>query len=196
MSSSNCSLSQYYCNSCSDTEQGRITGVAWVRKGYTFTDITDLQEWKDVICSNLAVVIAETRGTSDGGAAVEGVGYGRQENRVTGRNFTVSYSHLWGCENQPFYDELNYRNNYEFYYATENYIFRSVNPAFSFAKVAVEESTQSELRFDVDVKWSHRNLPACYLAPGVVDALFSDCEIQRDTLACYTCNPTRIVICS
>lgn len=191
----NCRLSDFYCNACTDLENGSIRGVAWVRIGAPIPDPTSLQDWKNLVCNGFAVIIPATVGTSDGGAAVEISGYGDEISTLTGMNFTASYRHPWTIDNQDFYNQLQRSIGYEFWYATENKLWRAGKSSFKMVQVPITEDKASQLEFVVGVKWSSKDQPYAYDATTVVQKLFKDCETSSATLDCFSCQTISLVNC-
>jgi hypothetical protein len=190
--SSFCQFADYFCNSCIDEENGRISAVAFTKRGVPIVDWSDPQNWKDVICNGLGRIIPEVRGTYDGSAPVTNTGYGRVQTRKTSANHTVNYMHIWQAENVDFYNNLSRSTEYDFFFATETKLWRANAPVYISPTSPIAENVDSLIEFNVTVIWTKFELPEVYdLPPG----LFTSCEQLEETLACYNCQPLSISPC-
>ena len=194
MASNYCiNLADYYCNGCITAELGRIRAVAYYLKEYTFTDPSSTQEWFDVVCNGVGIIIPEVRGTYDGGTAVEGGGYGDVPTRRSSANHSSEYFHLFDCDNVDFYNQLNqFSGKMNFAYITETKIFLSNKPVYVTASAPITDDTNSNMEYHVKVMWSNINIPTCYNRPSQI---FDSCAKITDLQACLTCNPIVITPC-
>lgn len=192
MSSILCNLTDYYCSDCIDQENGRVSAVAFVKRGAPLLDPSSQQAWKDVVCNGLAVIIPGVRGTYDGGAGVIAAGYGRVPSKRTGANHTVEYMHIWTAENQSFYNQANIVSGYDFYFSTESKLWHANADIFVDAKTPITDDVSSLIEFSVTISWSNTNLMSIYDVPV---GIFDNCERQAKIFSCLTCNPIEIDPC-
>jgi hypothetical protein len=182
-----CELEPYLCLDCEQPEHSRISGVGFVQKGAPLLDPSSTQEWVNLICNNLAVVIPNVRGSYDGGAPVEQTGYGRQTTFRSGANHEVTYSHLWQCENVAFYNTfMRLSKDYEFWFVTSTKIHKGGDNLYVNAQMPITDDLSAEIAFNVTVRWSKYELPACYEKPNLI---FDTCASLQRALDCYRCQP-------
>lgn len=191
MSSGCVNLSSYYCNQCATPESGRVSAVAYVKQGAPLVDPTDPQDWFDLLCNGLAIIIPNVRGTYDGGAVVEGPGYGRTPVRRQSANHQVVYNHLMDCNNIDFYNALVQTYDYDFWFATDTKIWRAGSTSMQHAQMPITEDVASDIEFSVTVKWTNKNLPTCY----DTNYLFESCDGITRAFLCLTCNPVSLLPC-
>lgn len=174
------------CDPCLDNvEHGRIRGIAYIHKSYKPTleekmealktalasgnanDITTAKSelntaWTDGISAKSIFVIPETIGTFDGGQPVEGSGYGDSESRLVGYSFVLSYKDPSLEGNEPFYNTISRSNGWYVISRTESLTRISNNPVTIIPKSAVTDDTNSEVVWDVEVKWKGKTQPKFY----------------------------------
>jgi hypothetical protein len=188
-----CQLEPYLCLSCDQPENGRISAVAYVVKGAPLSNPSDVQEWVNLICNNLAIVIPSVRGTYDGGSAIEQTGYGRQTTFRAGANHEVQYMHPWVCENVAFYNSLmRVANNYEFWFMTGSKLHKGGDGIYVNAQMPITDDVSSLIEFNVTVRWSRYELPRCFEPPILI---FDSCESLQRALDCYRCTPISTIPC-
>jgi hypothetical protein len=187
----NCAAENYFYDCCEgNVSEGRIRGVAWVKKGVWSNDVTQANKltpanitdntiWQGIVAANLGFIIQNVRGTYDGSSASESPGYGSQSLRLSGRSHQVTYNHLFTWtgnsntgippgstlfeHNVDFYSWLNKQSSYEFYFVTDKHIWRTRNAAMSFTQIPISENIENQVEYVVTVKWSQIDLPGVYL---------------------------------
>jgi len=188
-----CELEPYLCLACDQPENGRIGAVAYTLKGAPLPDPSSVQDWVNLICNNLAIVIPSVRGTYDGGSPIEQVGYGRQTNFRAGANHEVQYMHPWQCENVAFYNSfMRLSRDYEFWFVTESKLHKGGDNLYVNAQMPITEDVSSVVEFNVTVRWSKYELPRCYEPPALI---FDSCESLKRALDCFRCAPINTTLC-
>ena len=209
---SNCEALNYFYDCCqNNSSEGRISAVAWVRKGvwgtpaFNETTIHLNSVWQGIVNRNYGYIIQDVRGQYDGSQAVEAPGYGRNLTRLQGRTHQVTYSHLftWAGNsntsgagltlhehNVDFYNWLNRQNDYEFYFVTQHHIWRIERTAMSFTQIPISENIENSIEYVVTVKWGNLDLPKPYLkcSNGACAEVFDDCEFLNPNSPCWTPN--------
>lgn len=180
-------MSVYYPSGCDDTipahicdpcllpEHGRISSVAFIKNTFAFVDPTDPTEWQAGFASGDIILIPQTRGTFDGGAEVEGPGYGRQATKLTGYNFQAQYQDPNYKGNCDFYNAIKRTRNMKFAYVTETQVHITDNEVQVIPKNPVEDDISSEVVWDVIVKWAGPDLPCPYDVPA---GIFDECTYE------------------
>lgn len=164
-------IPDYVCDPCEIVELGRIRSVAYIKKTFAFTDPTSPAEWQNGFASGDIILIPFVRGTFDGGAEVESTGYGDQATRLTGYNFQAQYQDPNYRSNCAFYNALKNAKDYKFAYRTETQIHITDVPVQVIPKNPVQDDINSEVVWDVIVKWSSKDLPCPVDVPeGIFDA--------------------------
>jgi hypothetical protein len=164
---------EHYCNPCEATEHGRVRSVAFIKKDFAFTDETDPTEWQAGIESRDIIIIPEVLGSFDGGAPVEGAGYGDQQTKLNGYNFELNYKDPNYKENADFYNALKYSRAYKIAYRTETQTHISDNAVSVLPKNPVAEDLTSEVVWDVQVKFSQGDLPEPFDTPAGIFECFA-----------------------
>lgn len=194
MSNYLCTLDAFLCNPCTIVEHGRVSGVAFVQRGAPLPNPSSVQDWVNLVCNNLAIVIPAVRGTYDGGQPTDTTGYGRLPTFRAGANHEVQYSHLWSCENVDFYNTLmRLGTDYTFWFATGSKIHKGGRGVYINVSTPVSDDVAGAMEFNVTVRWSDYNLPLCWNLPGQI---FESCEALRIALQCNRCQPITNFPCS
>ena len=186
--SSLCQLTDFYCSECAEPEEGRISAIAFVRAGIPVADPSLNQTWVDLICNGYAVIIPAVRANYNGGATKEGPGYGRVATRRQSASHEIKYFHDFNCENVDFYNQLNYSQQYQLWFTNGSKLWTSGVSVHASAMMPITDDPTDTIEFEVDVKWSSKNIPTCYDTPSIFD---SCSEIER-LLACLACEPITI----
>lgn len=156
----------HHCDPCAPIEHGRVRSVAFIKQSFEFTDPTDPNEWTTGIENGDIVVIPEVLGSFDGGAPVEAPGYGDQETKITGYNFSLLFKDPNYLENADFYNAIKRSRNYKIAYRTETQTHISTNTVTVLPKNPVAEELTSEVVWDVEVKFSQGDLPEPFNTPA------------------------------
>jgi hypothetical protein len=146
-------LLEHNCDPCPAGEHGRVRGVAFVKKTFDFTDITDPTEWEAGIAAGDIVIIPETNGTYDGGTPQFGPGYGDTPERYLGSEFKVNYRDPNYIGNCDFYNKIRKSRNWKIAYLSETQIRLSTGTATVFGKDAIADDLNSEIVWEVEAKF-------------------------------------------
>lgn len=170
--SCNVSVPDHYCNDCETPEKGRVSSVAFIKDSFDFIDPSDPVEWQAAIANKDIIIIPRTNGSFDGGAEVESTGYGRQATKLTGYNFTLTYNDPNYKLNADFYNAIKRSQNYRIAYVTESLVHISNVPVSTIPKNPVAEDINSDVVWNVTVKWADQDLPVPYDVPANVFSCF------------------------
>lgn len=163
----------HLCNPCEATEHGRVRSVAFVRNSFEFVDPTDPTEWQTGINNKDIIIISEVLGSFDGGAPVEGAGYGNQQSKLTGYNFSLVYKDPNYKDNADFYNALKFSREYKVAWRTENLTHVSTNTVSVIPKNPVAEDLTSEVVWEVEVKFSQGDLAEPFATPAGIFECFA-----------------------
>ena len=173
------------CDPClGEVEHGRIRGAAYVHKSRVPTleiaiESVDIAvnaipfvpaalvtakaalatEWAAGLLDKTIYVIPETTGTFDGGAVVEGPGYGDRDSRVIGYNFGLGYKDPVFKKNTGFYNTISKSTGWHFLWRTETLTRISNNPVTCIPKSPVQEDMNTEVVWEVEIKWKGKSQP-------------------------------------
>lgn len=170
---SNCDdlVPDHICDPCEVIEGGRVRSMAFIKSTFAFVDPSNPTEWEAGFASGDIILIPQTKGTFDGGAEVESPGYGDQVTRLTGYNFQLQYQDPNYKLNCSFYNTLKNSRAYKAAYRTETQIHIIDTTVQVIPKNPVQEDTNSEVVWDVLVKWSGPDVPCPYdVPPGIFDS--------------------------
>lgn len=163
-------IPSHVCEPCESPEQGRVRSVAFIKNGFEFIDIENPVEWQQGFADGDIILIPATKGTFDGGAEVETPGYGDQATRLTGYNFQLQYQDPNYRQNCNFYNLLKNSRGYHAYYRTETQGHLIEPTVQVIPKNPVADDLNSEVVWDVLVKWSGKDLPCpTDVPPGIFD---------------------------
>ena len=146
-----------------DVEPGSVVAVAFIDEDVSFTDITDAAEWTNLTYSTDILVHQEVRGSYAKAAATEIAGKGKQDTRVVGRKHELTFrvSSIKGNDN--YWNTLNRATNYKvaFVVGSDYDLLFYVNTNVSIdAGPVVEEGLDTEVDWNVSVKWSDIEVPS------------------------------------
>ncbi|MBK7882506.1 MAG: hypothetical protein IPJ81_00690 [Chitinophagaceae bacterium] len=157
------------CDPClNDMEHGRVRSGAYIHKGYLPTlmeDPEDAQKWLDGIADKSIYIIPETLGSFDGGQPVEATGYGDVQSKIVGFNFSLPYKDPNFKGNCDFYNSIMGSSNWHFAFRTETQTRISGKPVTIIPKSPVTEELNSEVVWDVEIKWSEAKQPCPFNTP-------------------------------
>lgn len=159
-------VGNHYCNPCENAEHGRIRSAAFIASDFAFTDPTNPTEWRNGILAKKILIIPFTNGTFDGGAEVEGPGYGDQVSKLTGYNFSATFNDPNYKLNADFYNAIKRSSSWKFAFRTENLTHLVQNTVAIIPKNPVTDDLVSEVVWNVLVKWSDDDLPVPYDTPA------------------------------
>ena len=156
-----------------DIENGSVVAVAFIEDSVTFNDITDPSEWVGQTYASDILIHKEVRGSYPKPAPTEIQGKGKQDTRIVGRKHELTFRVSKILGNEGYWDSLNQSTNYTIafvvggnydllYYVTANVSIDSGSD--------VQEGLDTEVDWQVIVKWSDKNLPSTSKVPaGVFD---------------------------
>lgn len=156
-----------------DIEHGRVRGVAFIHKSYLAALLAapeDNTVWQTGITTEKIHIIPETTGSFDGGSPIEGAGYGDNASKFIGFNFGLNYKDPAFKNNLPFYNTLSKAPGWHICWRTESLSRISKKPVSVVAKSPVAEDINSEVVWDVEVKWAEKEQPGIF---ATADAMLS-----------------------
>lgn len=158
-------IPNHICTNCDDIEHGRIRSIALIKNSFNFSDPTNPNEWQAGILAKNIIIIPDVNGTFDGGSEVESDGYGDQQTKLVGYNFTLNFKDPNYKQNAGFYQAVKNSRNYRLAYRTETQIHLTNVTVEIIPKNPVTANTTDEVVWDVTAKWSDGDVPTPYDAP-------------------------------
>jgi len=168
-------LLAHICDPCPDVEGGRIRGIAFVHKTFAFSNPSTAAEWEQGVVDGKIIVIPETHGTFDGGTAQFGPGFGDVPESYLGSEFTLNYfdpNYIGNCD---FYNTIRKSRSWKVAYVTETQVHVSSVASTVYGKAPVADDLNSQVVWEVQVKFSQENSPCNYDKP---EGIFRCFEVQ------------------
>lgn len=157
------------CDPCiEDVELGSIRSVAFVHKSIAASILAnpaDANTWAQGIFDKKIYVIPETQGSYDGGAPVEGRGYGDRTTRLIGYTHSLTYRDPVLKANQNFYRTIKNSGSYHLAFRTETQTRLTGKPVTVFPKAPVADDQNAETVWENDVRWAERDQPVIFDTP-------------------------------
>lgn len=152
-----------------DIEPGSVVAVAFIEDSVVFADITDPAEWTGLTYSTDILIHQEVRGSYAKPAATEIAGKGKQDVRIVGRKHQLDFrvSSIKGNDN--YWNTLNRSTNYTlaFVVGSDYDLLLRVDKNVSIdAAPVVEEGLDTEVDWNVTVKWSDIEVPSTSDVPA------------------------------
>jgi hypothetical protein len=152
-----------------DVEPGSVVAVAFIDEDVSFTDITDPAEWANLTYSTDILVHQEVRGSYAKPAATEIPGKGKQDTRVVGRKHELAFKVSSIKGNDNYWNTLNRSTNYTlaFVVGSDYDLLLRVDKNVSIdAGPVVQEGLDTEVDWEVSVKWSDIDVPSTSDVPA------------------------------
>lgn len=165
-------IPEHVCDPCEEREKGRISSATFIKKEFEFLDPSNPVEWRNGILAGNIIIIPQVIGSFDGGAEVEGPGYGRQVSSLIGYNFSSTFKDPNYALNCEFYNALKNSRSYRYGFVTETKVHLTTNPVVIIPKNPVTEDLNSDVVWEIIVKWSDKDLPCPFDKPT---GIFEEC---------------------
>lgn len=163
-------LEDHVCGGCG-TEMARVRSAAYINKSYYPTVIADPENaavWQAGILAGVIVVIPETQGEYDGGAAQMGQGYGNVEEKINAYLFTSEVIDPNYSGNRAFYNTIKKSLNWHLAFTTESILFISDKPCTVIPMNPIANDLKTEVVWRAQVKWTSENFPTEHAIPDDV----------------------------
>lgn len=155
-----------------DIEPGSVVAVAFVDEDSKFSstnDITNAANWINLAYDASVLIHQEVRGSYPRAAATEIAGKGKQDTRITGRKHQVDFrvSSIKGNDN--YWNTLNRSTNYTFAFVIGgdyDLLFYTDKTVSIDAVPVVDEALDSEVDWNVTIKWSDIDVPSTSDVPA------------------------------
>lgn len=154
-------------------EPNRIVHAAFVRKGTVISMLSATSYKTDILAAELAgnaYIIRNVNGTKAAPSIKEGKGAGLQVKRIVGKEHSITAVDIQYINNVQFWNDFeNNAQNFDLYYWTTNYVWKTVPTALSVAMSdPITDDITTEIEASFTVTWSQKGNPLNYLS-GAVD---------------------------
>lgn len=149
-------------------EHARVRSAGFVKKSYLAAlqaDPTDPSLWVTGINNRDIIIIPEVSGTYDGGAPVEGPGYGDQTSSFAGYNHTLNFKDPNYKQNAAFWNAIKYSREWVPVWRTETQTSIADVAAQIIPKAPVSENLTDDVVWDVEVKFTQPDIPVPFDTP-------------------------------
>lgn len=163
----------YTMNCCPTKELGRVRHIAWISNVVpTSFDPTDAGEWNTWIEAGEIFVIADTRGSTDGGSWSESDGFGDTVTELEGFTEVVSYTDRNFNDNQANYNAIAASKSYRVAFFTETKGWISDNPATYKPKRPINADAKQAVYGEIEVSYTQKLMPIPFTYPQSIMRCF------------------------
>lgn len=155
------------CDPCEGREFGRLRSGGFIHKDFVFAndDTTDEAEWARGIDSGEIIVIPETNGEMPEPSEKVGTGYGDTVETLLGFDFTAMIADPNFASNCDFYNAIVGNRNYKFFFRTSSKTYITDKTVTIIPKFKVDNDINSEVVWNVTVKWQSAQFPCPFETP-------------------------------
>lgn len=153
-------------------EANRIVHTGFVRKGTTIATTSAAAFKTDMLAAELAgnaYIIRNVNGTKAAPSIKEGKGAGLQVKRIVGKEHSITAVDIQYINNVQFWNDFeNNASNFDLYYWTTNYVWKTIPTALF---VAMSDPIGDDITTDIEasftVTWSQKGNPLNYPSAAV-----------------------------
>lgn len=170
-----CAESQagYNVNCCPTKEGARVRHTAWIKETVPDSfDPTSEDEWNQYIESGEIIVVANTRGSSDGGSWAESDGFGDTVTELEGFTEVVTYTDRNFLANTANYNAIARSKNYRFAFFSETRGWISDNPASYKPKRPINADAKQSIYGEIEVSFTQNAMPEPFIYPQSIFQCF------------------------
>lgn len=159
-------LKDYDNDPCGVRELARIRHIIFVKKTVPIVNPSDAAAWTALEASGDAKIIRNINGTYDGGAPVEGAGFGESISEQYGITHTLTYQDPRAVQNIDFYNKFKMvAQNYVAYACTETQIWSTIATLYASPKMPIANDLSQIVSIEATIKWSYKDLPVPFDRP-------------------------------
>lgn len=156
------------CDPCADREYGRVRSVAFIKDSYNFVDPEDPAEWETAIQNGDVILIPAVHGSLPDPSEQLGVGYGDATETLLGFEYALQYFDPNYKENCDFYNALKRSQGYKVMYKSQTQGHITDVTVTVIPKPPIEDDLNSEVVWNVTVKWKDSDHPCPFTFPESV----------------------------
>jgi hypothetical protein len=178
-------MSIYYPNGCATSDAGytasccptkelaRVRHVAWIKSSVPAgVDWTVAANWTTYIESGEVIIIANTRGSADGGTWAESEGFGDTATELESVTEVVTYTDQNYLLNAANYNAIAAAKNYRFAFFTATKGYMSTNAATFKPKRPINSDAKQAVYGEIEVSFTQPGLALPFLYPQSIFACF------------------------
>lgn len=139
-------------------ELGGIVGIGLINGDETpdTADLEDPAQWETWVGEDpqLYFPIQDTRGSYPGGTPVEEEGFGTVPTLRTGADHEATVEVRGVEDNRAFWAGVNRRSKWHALLVTKSGLMLYLRDASVYAKVIIDQSIKSQIRWNVSIKWT------------------------------------------
>lgn len=166
-----------YIQELCGSELGGIVAMALIDSAETPSkiDLQTLSFWKTKVAAspNKYWVIKDTRGSYGGGTPVEEEGYGKVPTLRTGADHEAKVEVRGVEDNRSFWASVNQTAKWHVVLITNGELGLYARDVSVFAKIVVDQSIKSSIRWEVSLKWSDDMSNPLTFDASALDVIFS-----------------------
>jgi len=161
-------VGEHDCDPCAPKEYGRVRATAFIKAGFEFTNPESQSEWEAAIASGDVILIPRTHGSLPEPSENEGTGYGDTVTELLGFEYALQYFDPNYAGNCDFYNALKRQSTYKFMYKTSTMGHITNDTVSVVPKPPVDDDLNSEVVWNVTVKWKSEDHPCPFVFPAAV----------------------------
>lgn len=163
-------LTDPVCEPCAIKEKGRIRGVAFIKVGTVFSDISDPAEWATNIGNGTVKVLPKTSGQYDGPTEKFGEGFGDADKEYETSEHKGKFMDPNYAVNAAFYNQLRkvgYKE-WKMAFCSDHYIHLTDVPVTCQPKAPIKNDKTANIIWEVDFSFIQEDHPVPELKPAGV----------------------------
>ena len=164
----NAVVPQHTCDPCLPREFGRIRAVAFIVAGFQFVDPTNLLEWETAIQNEDVILIPRVHGSLADPTETTGSGYGDATETLLGFEYVLNFFDPNYKENCDFYNAIKRSQTYRLMYKSSTQGHITDVSVTVIPKPPIEDDLNSEVVWNVTVKWKDEDHPCPFDFPAAV----------------------------
>lgn len=187
---------QYTCDPCNIAEGGRVRSLCLIKKGTTLPNPLTLQAIEILIAQEKLWIMPETTGTFDGGTPKMISGYGDNKERKVGYDYVLMVKDAAFSDNYAFWQAVENIQDWNVAFRTETQLAVVYADCTITTKAPVEESIDTVVEWNVEVKWFSKSKPEILTYPAnLFEGLFKTSEyITTLSIGSGTSTPQKVYL--
>ena len=168
---------QYVCDPCEITEGGGVRSLCLLKKGTTIPNPYTQLDIDILVGAGLMHVMAETRGSFDGGTPKMITGYGDNKERQIGTDYVLQVKDPIFADNYGFWEAVEKIEDWNIAFRTETQLAVVSDDVTITTKAPAEEGIDTEVVWDIECKWFSKTKPAIQPYSGKFDTILKTLDV-------------------
>ena len=175
---------QYICDPCEITEGGGVRSLCLLKKGTTIPNPYTQLDIDILVGAGLMHVMAQTRGSFDGGTPKMITGYGDNKERQIGTDYVLMVKDPIFADNYEFWEAVEKIEDWNIAFRTETQLAVISDDVTITTKAPAEEGIDTEVVWDIECKWFSKSKPSIQPYSGKFDTILKTLDtIYGGTIA-------------